>query len=75
MNGSPITDRTPLDGLFLNCGWRYRGCKTTPASGWCFAHLIAKGEPLEAAREMRLDRVARGYAIDKRDAGPQPNLH
>ncbi|MEX2518977.1 MAG: sarcosine oxidase subunit beta family protein [Paracoccaceae bacterium] len=75
MDGSPIIDRTPLDGLFLNCGWCYGGFKATPASGWCFAHLIATGEPHDTAREMRLDRFERGYAIDERGAGPQPNLH
>ena len=41
MDGSPIIDRTPIDGLYLNAGWCYGGFKATPASGWCFAHLIA----------------------------------
>ncbi len=75
MDGSPIIDRTPVDGLFINCGWCYGGFKATPASGWCFAHLIATGEPHPNAAEMRLDRFDRGYAIDERGAGPQPNLH
>lgn len=75
MDGSPIIDRTPVDGLFINCGWCYGGFKATPASGWCYAHLIATGEPHPNAAEMRLDRFARGYAIDERGAGPQPNLH
>ncbi len=51
MDGSPIIDRTPIDNLFLNCGWCYGGFKaTTPASGFCFAHLIAKNEPHPVAR-------------------------
>ncbi|MFN3259129.1 MAG: sarcosine oxidase subunit beta family protein [Pikeienuella sp.] len=75
MDGSPIIDRTPVDGLLINCGWCYGGFKATPASGWCFAHLIATGEPHPNAAEMRLDRFERGYAIDERGAGPQPNLH
>ena len=41
MDGSPIIDKTPIGGLFLNAGWCYGGFKATPASGWCFAHLIA----------------------------------
>ena len=45
MDGSPIIDRTPVDGLYLNGGWCYGGFKATPASGWCFAHLIARDEP------------------------------
>ena len=43
MDGSPIIDRTPIDGLYLNGGWNYGGFKATPASGWCFAHTIARG--------------------------------
>ena len=35
----------PIEGLYLNAGWCYGGFKATPASGWCFAHLIAKDEP------------------------------
>ena len=45
MDGSPIIDRTPVDGLYLNAGWCYGGFKATPASGCCFAHLIARDEP------------------------------
>ncbi len=33
MDGSPIIDRTPIDNLYLNCGWCYGGFKATPASG------------------------------------------
>ena len=75
MDGSPIIDRTPVEGLYLNAGWCYGGFKATPASGWCFAHLLARGEPHELARAFRLDRFARGYAIDEKGVGPQPNLH
>ncbi len=45
MDGSPIIDRTEVDGLYLNAGWCYGGFKATPASGFCFAHLLATGEP------------------------------
>ena len=75
MDGSPIIDRTHIDNLYLNCGWCYGGFKATPASGFCFAHLIAKGESHEVSRFMRLDRFERGYAIDEAGKGPQPNLH
>ncbi|TKT78451.1 sarcosine oxidase subunit beta family protein [Aquamicrobium sp. LC103] len=75
MDGSPIIDRTPIDNLYLNAGWCYGGFKATPASGYCFAHLIARGEPHPTTREMRLDRFERGYAIDERGLGAQPNLH
>jgi heterotetrameric sarcosine oxidase beta subunit len=75
MDGSPIIDRTPVDNLYLNAGWCYGGFKATPASGWCFAHLIARDEPHEVAAKYRLDRFATGNLIDERGVGPQPNLH
>jgi sarcosine oxidase subunit beta len=75
MDGSPIIDRTLVDGLFLNAGWCYGGFKATPASGFCFAHLIAKGAPHPAAAAYRLDRFATGHLIDEKGQGAQPNLH
>lgn len=75
MDGSPIIDRTPIEGLYLNAGWCYGGFKATPASGWCLAHLIAKDEPHHTAAAYRLDRYATGHLIDERGAGAQPNLH
>jgi methylglutamate dehydrogenase subunit A len=75
MDGSPIIDRTAIEGLYLNAGWCYGGFKATPASGWCFAHLIARGTPHPAAAAYRLDRFATGRMIDERGAGAQPNLH
>ncbi|MFY0614332.1 MAG: sarcosine oxidase subunit beta, partial [Hyphomicrobiaceae bacterium] len=53
----------------------YGGFKATPASGFCYAHLIARDEPHPVAKEMRLDRFRRGHIIDEKGAGAQPNLH
>ena len=75
MDGSPIIDRTPVAGLYLNTGWCYGGFKATPASGFCFAHLIARDTAQREASAYRLDRFASGHLIDERGAGPQPNLH
>jgi sarcosine oxidase subunit beta len=75
MDGSPIIDQTPIDGLYLNAGWCYGGFKATPASGLCFAHLIARNEPHEVARAYRLDRFRTGRMIDEKGMGNQPNLH
>lgn len=75
MDGSPIIDRTPIQGLYLNGGWCYGGFKATPASGYTFAHLLATDRPHPTTEEMRLDRFERGYVIDERGAGAQPNLH
>ncbi|MGZ5824342.1 MAG: sarcosine oxidase subunit beta family protein [Hyphomicrobium sp.] len=75
MDGSPIIDRTDVDGLYLNGAWNYGGFKATPAAGWCFAHLIATDAPHPVAAAYRLDRFARGALIDEKGAGAQPNLH
>jgi sarcosine oxidase subunit beta len=75
MDGSPIIDKTPLDGLYLNAGWCYGGFKATPASGWCFAHLLARDEPHEVARAYRLNRFRTGHLLDEKGMGAQPNLH
>jgi methylglutamate dehydrogenase subunit A len=75
MDGSPIIDRTPIHGLYLNGGWNYGGFKATPASGWCFAHLIARDEPHALNAAFRLDRFAAGAVIDEKGQGAQPNLH
>jgi heterotetrameric sarcosine oxidase beta subunit len=75
-DGSPIIDRTHVDGLYLNCGWNYGGFKAVPASGWCFAHLMATGTPHEVARRFRLDRFRTGRGImDEEGTGAQHNLH
>ena len=75
MDGTPIIDRTPVDGLYLNAGWCYGGFKATPASGLVFAHLLARDEPHEEAKRFRLDRFRRGAMIDEKGQGAQPNLH
>ncbi len=74
-DGSPIIDRTPVEGLYLNCGWNYGGFKAVPASGWCLAHLMATGESHEVARRFRLDRFATGHLLDEEGTGSQHNLH
>ena len=75
MDGSPIIDVTPTRGLYLNTGWCYGGFKATPASGWCFAHLIATGEAHGTARGFKLNRFDTGYVVDEKGMGAQPNLH
>lgn len=75
MDGSPIIDKTPIEGLYLNCGWCYGGFKATPASGYAFAHLLATDTPHDTAKHYRLDRFERGYVIDEKGMGAQPNLH
>ena len=75
MDGSPFIDKTHIDGLYFNGGWCYGGFKATPASGYCYAHLLARDEPHEVATHFRLDRFRRGAPIDEKGMGAQPNLH
>jgi methylglutamate dehydrogenase subunit A len=69
-DASPIIDRTPVEGLYLNGGWCYGGFKATPASGWCFAHAIAEGKPHPLSRAFSLDRFRNGRTLDESGAGP-----
>ena len=75
MDGSPIIDKTQIEGLYLNAGWCYGGFKATPASGWCFAHLLAKDYSHSLSENFQLNRFKNGYMIDEKGQGAQPNLH
>ncbi|MCE8546583.1 sarcosine oxidase subunit beta family protein [Ruegeria pomeroyi] len=75
-DGSPIIDRTHIDGLYVNCGWNYGGFKAVPASGNVFAHLLATDQYHPAATRFRLDRFRTGRGIlDEEGTGSQHNLH
>ncbi|CUH87963.1 Sarcosine oxidase subunit beta [Phaeobacter sp. CECT 5382] len=75
-DGSPIIDHSPIDGLYLNCGWCYGGFKATPGSGNAYAHLIATDRPHGAARKFKLDRFRSGHGLmDEEGTGAQHNLH
>ncbi|CDX45064.1 Sarcosine oxidase subunit beta [Mesorhizobium sp. ORS 3359] len=75
MDGSPIIGKMPIEGLWLNGGWCYGGFKAIPASGYCFAWTLAKGEPHPDNAEFTLQRFERGYQIDESGAGPDPKAH
>jgi len=75
MDGSPIIDKTHIEGLYFNGGWCYGGFKATPASGVAFAHLLATDAPHDTAKAYRFDRFSRGFLIDEKGVGAQPNLH
>ena len=75
MDGSPIIDRTPVKGLYLNAGWCIGGFKATPAAGLCLAHLMARDEPHPVATAYRLDRFATGHLIDETGGGANLVMH
>ncbi len=62
---SPIISKTPVENIFINCGWGTGGFKAIPGSGWAMAELIAKGEPGRLAKEFTLDRFKEGRVIDE----------
>ncbi|KIC47429.1 sarcosine oxidase subunit beta [Ruegeria sp. ANG-S4] len=75
-DGSPIIDKTDIEGLYLNCGWNYGGFKAVPGSGNVFAHLIATDRYHENATGFQLDRFRTGRGIiDEEGKGSQHNLH
>ncbi len=67
-DASPIISRTPVEGLYINCGWGTGGFKATPGSGWVFAHTMAKDEPHALNAAFSLDRYQSGYLIDEHGA-------
>ena len=71
-DGSPFICKTGIDGLYLNGGWCYGGFKATPASGWCFAHTIARDEPHALNAGFTIDRFKQGRMIDEKGVGPNP---
>ena len=62
---SPIIARTPVPGLFVNCGWGTGGFKATPGSGHVFAHTIARDEPHPINAPFTMERFRNGVLIDE----------
>ncbi len=67
-DASPIIGKTPVAGLYFNCGWGTGGFKAIPGSGFVFAHTVAQGEPHEVAAPFSLDRFTTGALIDEHGA-------
>jgi len=61
---SPISGRTPVPGLYVNCGWG-TGFKATPGAGHLLAHTVAKDEPHPINAPFTLDRFRTGRLIDE----------
>jgi sarcosine oxidase subunit beta len=67
-DASPILGLTPIENLFINCGWGTGGFKATPAAGWAYAHTIAHGEPHPLNAPFALERFTTGALIDEHGA-------
>ncbi|HEY0938893.1 MAG TPA: sarcosine oxidase subunit beta family protein [Steroidobacter sp.] len=62
---TPIMGLTPVDGLYINCGWGTGGFKAIPGGGHTMAHTIANGRPHPLIARFGLDRFERGALIDE----------
>ena len=64
----PIIGKTPVTGLYFNCGWGTGGFKATPGSGFVFADTVAKDRPHPLAAPFALQRFHSGALIDEHGA-------
>jgi sarcosine oxidase subunit beta len=64
----PIISKTPVEGLFFNCGWGTGGFKATPGSGYVFADTVANDRPHPLAEAFNIDRFYSGALIDEHGA-------
>ena len=62
---SPLMGLTPIEGLFINCGWGTGGYKAIPAGGDTMAHTIATGKPHPLIEKFSLDRFSTGALVDE----------
>ena len=62
---SPIIGKTPVPGLYVNCGWGTGGFKATPGSAQVFAWTIANDEPHRINAPFTLERFRDGVLIDE----------
>jgi sarcosine oxidase subunit beta len=67
-DASPIISTTPVEGLFVNCGWGTGGFKATPGSGHVYAETIAKGARSPLAEPFALERFTTGALVDEHGA-------
>ncbi|MEH0110432.1 sarcosine oxidase subunit beta family protein [Tersicoccus sp. MR15.9] len=68
LDASPIVSTTPVENMYVNCGWGTGGFKAVPAAGSTFAHTIATGTPHPLNAPFALDRFVSGALIDEHGA-------
>ena len=62
---TPILGKTPVQGLYFNCGWGTGGFKAIPAGGETFAHTIAHDDPHPLVEAFSLERFYTGAHVDE----------
>jgi sarcosine oxidase, subunit beta len=65
---SPIIGNTPVENMFINCGWGTGGFKATPGSGHVFAYHVATGRPHPINAPFTLERFSSGSLVDEHGA-------
>ncbi len=64
-DSSPILGATPVENLFINCGWGTGGFKAIPAGGLVLAHSLATGRTHPLAERFGLDRFRSNRLVDE----------
>jgi sarcosine oxidase, subunit beta len=64
-DSSPILGPTPVENLYINCGWGTGGFKAIPAGGLLLAHSLATGRTHPLAEKFGLDRFRSNRLIDE----------
>jgi sarcosine oxidase subunit beta len=64
-DSSPILGPTPVDNLYINCGWGTGGFKAIPAGGLLLAHSLATGRTHPLAERFGLDRFRSNRLVDE----------
>jgi sarcosine oxidase, subunit beta len=62
---TPIMGLTPVEGLYINCGWGTGGYKAIPAGGDTMAYTLVHNRPHALIGRFGLDRFASGALIDE----------
>jgi sarcosine oxidase subunit beta len=62
---SPIIAKTPVPGLYVNCGWGTGGFKATPGAGHLLAWTVARDEPHPINAPFTIERFRDGHLIDE----------
>ncbi|MFS4438377.1 sarcosine oxidase subunit beta family protein [Paracoccaceae bacterium GXU_MW_L88] len=62
---SAILGKTPVPGLYVNCGWGTGGFKATPGAAHLLAHTVAKDAPHDLNAPFTLERFTTGRLIDE----------
>jgi sarcosine oxidase subunit beta len=62
---SPIMGKTPVENLYISCGWGTGGYKAIPAGGETLAQTIVHDAPHPLIEAFSMQRFARGALVDE----------